>query len=201
MNRFGFLNLGQYFLITGLISTCAIYYANSNNLSNLNNTPVVSGQELHTTIQREAVTVFGTLTRVIFKENSTTAVLNFTSLDNYEIDVLLPTSLSTLRNADLQIGQTYKISGTPLARGVLSIKSLNQIEKSKVHQPQKIELICFRHVHQLTDSTGYGTLCRNDTVVNYQSSVAVLPNQVYAGYWTQHFDTQERVFNITGFAN
>jgi len=201
MNGLRFLNLGQYLLITGLISTCAIYYTNSNNLNNLNNTPVVSGQELHTTIQREAVTVFGTLTRVTFKENSTTAVLSFISLDNYEIDVLLPTSLSTLRNANLQIGQTYKISGTPLARGVLSIRSPNQIEKSKVHQPQKIELICFRRVQQLTDSTGYGTLCRDNTIVNYQSSVAVLPNQVYAGYWTQHFDTREKVFNITGFAN
>jgi len=201
MNRLGFLNLGQYLLIAGLISTCAIYYRNSNNLSNLNNTPLISGQELHTTIQREAVAVVGTLTRVIFRENSTTAVLNFISLDNYEIDVLLPISLSTLRSADLQIGQTYKISGTPLARGVLSVKSLKQIEKSKTYQPQNIELICFRHVHRLTDSAGYGTLCRDNTFVNYRSSVVVLPNQVYTGYWTQHFDTREKVFNITGFAN
>jgi len=201
MNRFGFLNLGQYLLITGLISTCALYYTNSNNLGSLNNTPVVSGQELHTTIQREAVTVLGTLTRVTFRENSTTAVLNFISLDNYEIDVLLPTSLSTLRSKNLQIGQTYKITGTPLTRGVLSVKSVDQIEKSNAQQPHKLELICFRHIHRLTASTGYGTLCGNKTVVNYQSSVVVLPNQTYTGYWTKHFDTQEMTFNITGFVN
>ncbi len=201
MNGLGFLNLGQYLLITGLISTCAIYYTNSNNLSSLNNTPLISGQELHTTIQREAVTVVGTLTGVTFRKNSTTAVLHFISLDHYEINVLLPTSLSTLQKADLKIGQAYKVSGTPLTRGVLSIKSLNQVEKSNTHQPYKFELICFRQVHPLTNSTGYGTLCRDNTTVNYQSSVIVLPNQVYKGYWTQNFNTRERTFNITGFAN
>jgi hypothetical protein len=201
MNRFGFLNLGQYLLITGLISTCALYYANSNNLGSLNNTPTISGQELHTTIQREAVTVIGTLTRVTFRETSTTAVLNFISLDNYEIDVLLPTSLSTLRSKNLQIGQTYKITGTPLTRGVLSIRSVDQIEKANAQQPHRLELICFRSVHQLTASTGYGTLCGDNAVINYQSSVAIYPNQVYTGYWTQHFHTRERTFNITGFVD
>jgi hypothetical protein len=201
MNRFGFLNLGQYLLTVGLISTCTIYYANSNNLSSLNNTPVISGQELHTEIKRDAVTILGTLTRITFRENSTTAVLNFISLDNHEINVLLPASLSTLRNSNLQIGQTYKITGTPLTRGVLSIRSLKQIEKSTLQQPNRVELICFRNVHRLTDSNGYGTLCGNNTVINYQSSVAVYPNRVYTGYWTQHFNTREKTFNITGFAN
>jgi len=201
MNKFGFLNLGQYLLTIGLISTCTVYYANSNNLGSLNNTPVLSGQALHTEIKRDAVTIIGTLTRVTFRENSTTAVLNFISLDNYEINVLLPTSLATLRNANLQIGQTYKITGTPLTRGVLSIKTLKQIERTNTQQPHKLELICFRNIHQLTASTGYATLCRGNTVINYQSSVAVLPNQVYTGYWTQHFNSRERTFNITGFAN
>jgi hypothetical protein len=201
MNRFGFLNLGQYLLTAGLISTCAIYYTNNNDLSSLNNTPVVLGQELHTEIKRDAVTVIGTLTRVTFRENSTTAVLNFISLDNYEINVLLPTSLATLRSKNLQIGQTYKITGTPLTRGVLSVRSVDQIEKSTLQQPNRVELICFRHVHRLTDSSGYGTLCADNTVVNYQSSVAVYPNRVYTGYWTQHFNTREKTFNITGFAD
>jgi len=201
MNKFGFLNLGQYLLTVGLISTCAIYYANSNDLGSLNNTPVISGQELHTEIKRDAVTISGRLARITFRENSTTAVLNFISLDNYEINVLLPTSLSTLRNSNLQIGQTYKITGTPLTRGVLSVRSVDQIEKSTLQQPNRVELICFRHVHRLTDSTGYGTLCGNNTVINYQSSVAVYPNRVYTGYWTQHFNTREKTFNITGFAN
>jgi hypothetical protein len=201
MNRFGFLNLGQYLLTAGLISTCAIYYVSSNNLSSLNSTPVISGQQLHTEIKRDAVTISGRLTRITFRENSTTAVLNFISLDNYEINVLLPTSLSALRNSNLQIGQTYKITGTPLTRGVLSIRSVDQIEKSTLQQPNRVELICFRSVHQLTASTGYGTLCGDNTVINYQSSVAVLPNQIYTGYWTQHFSTRERTFNITGFVN
>jgi len=201
MNRFGFLNLGQYLLTIGLISTCAIYYTNSNDLGSLNNTPVVSGQQLHTEIKRDAVTVIGTLTRVTFRENSTTAVLNFISLDNYEIDVLLPTSLTTLRSKNLQIGQTYKITGTPLTRGVLSIRSADQIERSNTQQPHRVELICFRQVHRLTASTGYGTLCTNNAVINYQSSVAVYPNRVYAGYWTQHFHTREKTFNIIGFAD
>lgn len=199
MKRFGFTGLGSYALITAFIVSAGVYYTNSNNLKRLSAVREVTGEELYTKIFRDGVSVYGTLTHITFRESSNTAVLHFVSRDMQDINVLVPMNMQMLASSNLELGQSYKITGTPLARGTLSIKSLDQLEKSNpIQQIDYLESICLRNIVRQTTNSGYGTVCDNTTVIKYVSSVPVHEGKHYLGYWTEHVHTGEYTFNILG---
>lgn len=199
MNRFGFTGLGSYALIAALTVSAGVYYTNSNSLKRLSTVREVTGEELHTQMFRSGVSIHGTLTHVTLRESSNTAVLHFVSRDMQDIDVLVPMNEQILATSNLELGQSYKITGTPLTRGTLSIKSLDQLEKSNpIQQVNYLESICLRDIVRQTRNSGYGTVCDNTAVIKYVSSIPVHAGEHYLGYWTEHVHTREYTFNITG---